>query len=84
MKIDTTKNSKKTNNFGVAYFNLLILEGHNGKYKLSFTGDGLSSKFSSSFTLVNTITNITFYQDIAQTIEVLLFFYSININIFFD
>ena len=71
IKLDTTKQSKKTNDYGIAYFNLLILEGKNGNYKLTFSAQGATSKSTSIFTLANPISNVTFYQNVIQTIEVL-------------
>lgn len=74
IKLDETKTQKKTNDYGIAYFNLLILRGKNGLYKLSFSASGASPKTSIAFNLVNPISNVTFYQNINQTIEVILKF----------
>jgi len=71
IELDETKQTKKTNDYGIAYFNLLILKGKNGQYKLTFSAQGASSKSTSIFTLFNPINNVTFYQDVQQTIEVL-------------
>ena len=70
VQIDTTKNTKKSNDFGIAFFNLRISEGKNGIYKISFSADGVSSKMSSEFKLFNYITSVEIYQSLPQTIEV--------------
>lgn len=70
VQIDTTKNTKKSNDFGIAFFNLMIFEGKNGIYKISFSADGVSSQMSSEFKLVNYITSVEIYENVPQTIEV--------------
>lgn len=70
VQLDQTKAVTKTNDYGIAYFNLLILQGINGNYKLSFSAQGASPKSTSAFQLVNPINNVYFLQNISQTIEV--------------
>ena len=74
VQLDPSGISKKTNDFGIAYFNLMILQGKNSTYKLSFSAEGASPKKTSSFTLINPINRIDFFQDLNQTIEVNLKF----------
>ena len=70
VQIDTTTNTQKSNEFGLAFFNLLILTGKNGIYKISFSAEGVNSQLSSEFELINYITSVDIYQDSAQTIQV--------------
>jgi len=70
VQIDSTGNVKKTNDFGISFFNLLILQGKNGIYKINFSTEGPSSKLSSEFSLINPIITVIIVQDIPQTIQV--------------
>ena len=83
MEIDKTKNKRKTNDYGIAYFTLLVLEGKNGKYKLSFSAEGAATKASSTFSLINPILNVNFYQNCPQIIQVLYLFYIYIYFLFF-
>lgn len=68
--------TKKTNDFGVAYFALRVLEGKEGVYMLKITGEGCSPLYTSPFKLANSIANIYYLQDGKQHIEVYIFIYN--------
>lgn len=83
IELDSAKNQKKTNDYGIAYFNLLILQGKNGPYKLTFSATGASDKSSNAFNLINPINNVTFYRNINQTIQVINYKYFFLILLFY-
>lgn len=76
IQLEDTSSYEKTNDYGIAYLNLLVLQGKSGMYKLTFSAQGAISKSSSAFKIVNPIGNVLFARNLSQTIEVLLFFYS--------
>ena len=76
VQLEDTSSYEKTNDYGIAYLNLLVLQGKSGMYKLTFSAQGAASKSSSAFQIVNPIRTVSFAKNVSQTIQV-TFFYSI-------
>lgn len=68
VKLDEKALNKLTNKFGEAIFNLVILSGKTGTYRLEASSVDVSVK-SSPFTLINPIVSVGFINFTAQTIE---------------